>query len=81
MSKLLKVLDLLMSDIAVACYAAVIAVVVFAKGLPVIGGIGLGVSLTKLWSAIAAKISSMAKKASMPCNKPRPSDRPGKKNG
>ena len=29
MSKLLKVLDLLMSDIAVACYAAVIAVVVF----------------------------------------------------
>jgi|TARA_R100000479_G_scaffold94638_2_gene46821 hypothetical protein len=56
MSKLLKVLDLLMSDIAVACYAAVIAVVVFAKGLPVIGGIGLGVSLTKLWSAIAAKI-------------------------
>ena len=56
MSKLLKVLDLLMSDIAVACYAAIIAVVVFAKGLPVIGGIGLGVSLTKLWSAIAAKV-------------------------
>ena len=56
MSKVLKVLDLLMSDIAVACYAAVIAVVVFAKGLPVIGGIGLGVSLTKLWSAIAAKV-------------------------
>ena len=56
MSKLLKVLDLLMSDIAVACYAAVIAVIVFAKGLPVIGGIGLGVSLTKLWSAIAAQI-------------------------
>jgi len=47
---------MLMSDIAVACYAAVIAVVVFAKGLPVIGGIGLGVSITKLWSAIAAKI-------------------------
>ena len=56
MSKVLKVLDLLMSDIAVACYAAVIAVVVFAKELPVIGGIGLGVSLTKLWSAIAAKV-------------------------
>ena len=44
MSKVLKVLDLLMSDIAVACYAAVIAVVVFAKGLPVIGGIGLGIA-------------------------------------
>lgn len=56
MSKLLKVLDLLMSDIAVACYAAVIAVVVFAKGLPVIGGIGLGVSITKLWSAIAKEV-------------------------
>jgi hypothetical protein len=56
MSKLLKILDLLMSDIAVACYAAVIAVVVFAKGLPVIGGIGLGVSITKLWSAIAKEV-------------------------
>ena len=56
MSKLLKVLDLLMSDIAVACYAAVIAVVVFAKGLPVIGGIGLGIAITKVWSAIASKI-------------------------
>ena len=56
MSKLLKVLDLLMSDIAVACYAAVIAVVVFAKGLPVIGGVGLGIAVTKLWSAIAKEI-------------------------
>lgn len=56
MNKLLKILDLLMSDIAVACYAAVIAVVVFAKGLPVIGGIGLGVSITKLWSAIAKEV-------------------------
>ncbi len=56
MSKLLKILDMLMSDIAVACYAAVIAVIVFAKGLPVIGGIGLGVAVTKLWSAIASKI-------------------------
>jgi|TARA_Y100000289_G_scaffold65773_1_gene80144 phosphohistidine swiveling domain-containing protein len=56
MSKLSKILDLLMSDIAVACYAAVIAVVVFAKGLPVIGGVGLGISVTKLWSAIASKI-------------------------
>jgi len=56
MSKLSKVLDVLMSDIAVACYAAVIAVVVFAKGLPVIGGIGLGVSITKLWSAIAKEV-------------------------
>jgi len=56
MIKLLRILDMLMSDIAVACYAAVIAVVVFAKGLPVIGGIGLGVSITKLWSAIASKI-------------------------
>jgi|TARA_R100001463_G_scaffold111793_1_gene166718 hypothetical protein len=56
MIKLLRILDMLMSDIAVACYAAVIAVVVFAKGLPVIGGIGLGVSITKLWSAIADKI-------------------------
>ena len=56
MIKLLKILDMLMSDIAVACYAAVIAVVVFAKGLPVIGGIGLGVSITKLWLAIAKEI-------------------------
>ena len=56
MSKLVKVLNLLMSDIAVACYAAVIAVVVFAKGLPVIGGIGLGISITKLWSAIAKEL-------------------------
>ena len=56
MSEILKVLGLLMSDIAVACYAAVVAVIVFAKGLPVIGGIGLGISLTKLWSAIAAQI-------------------------
>jgi hypothetical protein len=56
MIKLLRILDMLMSDIAVACYAAVIAVVVFAKGLPVIGGIGLGVSITKLWSAIAKEV-------------------------
>ncbi len=56
MNKLLKVLNLLMSDIAVACYAAVIAVIVFAKGLPVVGGIGLGISITKLWSAIAKEI-------------------------
>ncbi len=56
MRKLLIILDMLMSDIAVACYAAVIAVVVFAKGLPVIGGIGLGVSITKLWSAIAKEV-------------------------
>ena len=56
MSKLLKVLDLLISDIAVACYAAVISVVVFAKGLPVIGGVGLGIAVTKLWSAIAKQI-------------------------
>ena len=54
MSKLSKVLDLLMSDIAVSCYA--IAVVVFAKGLPVIGGVGLGIAVTKLWSAIADQI-------------------------
>ena len=56
MIKLLRILDMLMSDIAVACYAAVVAVIVFAKGLPVIGGIGLGVAATKLWSAIASKI-------------------------
>ena len=56
MNKLLKVLNLLMSDIAVACYAAVIAVIVFAKGLPVVGGIGLGIAVTKLWSAIADQI-------------------------
>ena len=47
---------MLMSDIAVACYAAIVAVIVFAKGLPVIGGIGLGVAVTKLWSAIAKVI-------------------------
>ena len=56
MIKLLRILDMLMSDIAVSCYAAVVAVIVFAKGLPVIGGIGLGVAATKLWSAIASKI-------------------------
>ena len=56
MNKLLKILNLLMSDIAVSCYAAVIAGVVFAKGLPVVGGIGLGISITKLWSAIAKEI-------------------------
>ncbi len=56
MGKLLKVLNLLMSDIAVACYAAVISVVVFAKGLPVIGGMGLCIAVTKLWSAIAKEI-------------------------
>ena len=56
MIKLLRILDMLMSDIAVACYAAIVAVIVFAKGLPVIGGIGLGVAATKLWSAIASKI-------------------------
>lgn len=56
MIKLLRILDMLMSDIAVSCYAAVVAVIVFAKGLPVIGGIGLGVAVTKLWSAIASKI-------------------------
>ena len=56
MSKLSKILDLLMSDIAVACYAAVLAVVVFASALPVIGGVGLGIAVTKLWSAIADQI-------------------------
>tara|TARA_B100001094_G_C18031705_1_gene720452 strand:- start:594 stop:767 length:174 start_codon:yes stop_codon:yes gene_type:complete len=56
MIKLLRILDMLMSDIAVACYAAIVAVIVFAKGLPVIGGIGLGVAVTKLWSAIAKVI-------------------------
>jgi len=56
MEKLKNILLWMTSDIAVACYAAVISVVVFAKGLPVIGGMGLGIAVTKLWSAVSKVI-------------------------
>jgi len=56
MQKIKTILLWLTSDVAVACYAAAISVIVFGKGLPVIGGMGLGIAVTKLWTAIAKVI-------------------------
>jgi hypothetical protein len=56
MKKLNEILKWATSDLAVAVYAAIIAGVLLAKGVTVIGGAGLGIAATKLWSATKSLI-------------------------
>lgn len=56
MKKLNEILKWATSDLAVALYAVVIAGVLLAKGVTVIGGAGLGVAFVKLWSATKSLI-------------------------
>tara|TARA_S200002703_G_scaffold136051_1_gene125202 strand:- start:42 stop:242 length:201 start_codon:yes stop_codon:yes gene_type:complete len=52
MSKLAKVKQVLTSEYFVAGVAGVTGAVVFFKGLPLIGGIAIGVAATKLWGVL-----------------------------
>lgn len=56
MRKLNEILRWATSDLAVAVYAAIIAGVLLAKGVTVIGGAGLGIACVKLWSAVKTLI-------------------------
>jgi hypothetical protein len=56
MKKLNEILKWVTSDLAVALYASVIAGILLAKGVTVIGGAGLGIAATKLWSATKSLI-------------------------
>ena len=56
MKKLSEILKWATSDLAVALYAVVIAGVLLAKGVTVIGGAGLGIASVKLWSAVKSLI-------------------------
>ena len=56
MKKLNEILRWATSDLAVAVYAAIIAGVLLAKGVTIIGGAGLGVASVKLWSAVKSLI-------------------------
>ena len=52
MSKLAKVKQVLTSEYFVAGVAGLTGAVVFFKGLPLIGGIAIGVAATKLWGVL-----------------------------
>ena len=52
MSKLAKVKQVLTSEYFVAVVAGLTGAVVFFKGLPLIGGIAIGVAATKLWGVL-----------------------------
>jgi hypothetical protein len=56
MRKLNEILKWATSDLAVALYAAIIAGVLLAKGVAIIGGAGLGIASVKLWSAAKSLI-------------------------
>jgi len=56
MRKLNEILRWATSDLAVAVYAAIIAGVLLAKGVTVIGDAGLGIACVKLWSAVKTLI-------------------------
>jgi len=56
MRKLNEILRWATSDLAVALYAAIIAGVLLVKGISIIGGAGLGIAATKLWSATKSLI-------------------------
>jgi len=56
MKKLNEILKWVTSDLAVAAYFAIIAGVLLAKGVTVIGGAGLGIACVKLWSATKSLI-------------------------
>tara|TARA_R100001510_G_C7621138_1_gene182024 strand:+ start:959 stop:1132 length:174 start_codon:yes stop_codon:yes gene_type:complete len=56
MKKLNEILKWGTSDLAVAAYFAIIAGVLLAKGVTVIGGAGLGIACVKLWSATKSLI-------------------------
>lgn len=47
-----KIKSVLTSDLFIATASAVIGGVIFFKGLPLIGGIAIGVALTKLWGVL-----------------------------
>jgi len=52
MSKLAKVKQIITSEYFVAGAAGLTGAVVFFKGLPLIGGIAIGVAATKLWDVL-----------------------------
>jgi len=52
MSKLNKIKSVLISDYFVVAVAALTGAVVFFKGLPFIGGVGIGVAATKMWGVL-----------------------------
>jgi len=56
MRKLNEILKWATGDLAVAVYAAIIAGVLLAKGVTIIGGAGLGIASVKLWSAVKSLI-------------------------
>ena len=56
MKKLNGILMWATSDLAVALYAAIIAGILLAKGISIIGGVGLGVSITKLWGGVKSLV-------------------------
>ena len=56
MRKLNEILRWATSDLAVATYAAIIAGVLLAKGVTIIGGAGLGIASVKLWSSVKSLI-------------------------
>ena len=56
MRKLNEILRWATSDLAVALYAVIIAGVLLVKGISIIGGVGLGVSITKLWSGVKSLV-------------------------
>jgi|TARA_Y100000289_G_scaffold56774_1_gene60654 hypothetical protein len=56
MKKLNEILKWATSDLAVALYAVIIAGVLLAKGVAIIGGAGLGIACVKLWSATKSLI-------------------------
>ena len=51
-----KIKSVLTSDLFIATASAVLGGVVFFKGLPLIGGISIGVALTKLWGVLRGDI-------------------------
>ena len=51
-----KIKSVLTSDIFIATASAVLGGVVFFKGLPLLGGVAIGVALTKLWGVLREDI-------------------------
>jgi len=56
MKKLNEILKWVTSDLAVAGYTAIIAGILLAKGISIIGGVGLGISITKVWSGVKSLV-------------------------
>ena len=56
MKKLNEILKWVTSDLAVSGYTAIIAGILLAKGISIIGGVGLGISITKVWSGVKSLV-------------------------